>query len=152
MINCQERVSCQLASDLFVLCPNHLLRGKKSCLSCYNSLYIYFFVLIKETCHGVAYCSQRLDIAPTWHPFAICLLKWLKENADSMIVHFLDCGSMEQRIETSFHTALQRILHVVTLTFFCANIYQLYLWLVRLVTEHLWKSVSKSCNIFPMRF
>lgn len=45
MINCQERVSCQLASDLCALCPNHLLRGERSCLSYYNNLYTHL-------CHG----------------------------------------------------------------------------------------------------
>lgn len=45
MINCQERVACQLASDLCALCPNHLLRGERSCLSYYNGLYTHL-------CHG----------------------------------------------------------------------------------------------------
>ncbi len=59
MINCQERVSCQLASDLFALCPNHLLRGERSCLSYYNGLYSHL-------CHGkggLPWCGLLLSVA-----------------------------------------------------------------------------------------
>lgn len=52
MINCQERVSCQLASDLCVLCPSHLLRGKRSCLSYYSSPFTHL-------CHGKGDLPQR---------------------------------------------------------------------------------------------
>jgi len=69
MINCQERVCCQLASDLCALYPNHLLRGERSCLSDYDGLYTHL-------CHGkgkLPCCSLYLDIAPAWGPFAICV-------------------------------------------------------------------------------
>lgn len=73
MINCQERVACQLASDLCALCPNHLLRGKGSCLSYYNGLQTHLCHGKGGSCHGAACCSQWLDISPARRPLAICV-------------------------------------------------------------------------------
>lgn len=67
-----RRVSCQLASDLCALCPNHLLRGERSCLSYYNSLYAHL-------CHGkgdLPWCGLLVSVArhcSLSRLFAICV-------------------------------------------------------------------------------
>lgn len=81
MINCQERVSCQLASDLCALCPNHLLRGKRSCLSYYNSLYSHLCHGKGELpCHGLqlTVTRHRSCLVPVCHlcvPCKYCLVE-----------------------------------------------------------------------------
>lgn len=111
MINCQERVSCQLASDLCALCPNHLLRGKRSCLSYYNSLYSHL-------CHGkgelpcrglqltvTRHCSCLVPVCHLCVPCKYCLAE--KKNVNIVII--LSHNSCSFQREHSFSTSREGI-------------------------------------------
>lgn len=105
MINCQERGSCQLASDLCALYPNHLLRGKRSCLSDYNGLYTHL-------CHGkgeLPWCGLLLSVArhrsclaPICHLCVPCRYCLIRENSDYIVLVLPQCSRPLQS-ECSFN-------------------------------------------------